>query len=225
MINMIETLVLKIRNVFRSINIKIRNRWSKGYRLPKKVKYFEGSLYDAIFESALKYPMNTAIEYGNNQISYKQLIKRINKCAKALKALGVEKGDKVTICMPNTPEEVSMFYAINEIGAIANMIHPLSSEKEIEYYLKKSNTKVMLCIDIAYKKVKNIIDNTNVQKVIITSATKSMEKMTSLLYWFVKARKLGVAEDEKIILWEGFKPLKIFYYIVVVLLVNLRVLL
>lgn len=204
MINMIETLVLKIRNVFRSINIKIRNRWSKGYRLPKKVKYFEGSLYDAIFESALKYPMNTAIEYGNNQISYKQLIKRINKCAKALKALGVEKGDKVTICMPNTPEEVSMFYAINEIGAIANMIHPLSSEKEIEYYLKKSNTKVMLCIDIAYKKVKNIIDNTNVQKVIITSATKSMEKMTSLLYWFVKARKLGVAEDEKIILWDHF---------------------
>ncbi len=202
--NMIETLVLKIRNVFRSINIKIRNRWSKGYHLPKKVKYFEGSLYDAIFESALKYPMNTAIEYGNNQISYKQLIKRINKCAKALKALGVEKGDKVTICMPNTPEEVSMFYAINEIGAIANMIHPLSSEKEIEYYLNKSNTKVMLCIDIAYKKVKNIIDNTNVQKVIITSATKSMEKMTSLLYWFVKARKLGVAEDEKIILWDHF---------------------
>lgn len=202
--NMIETLILKIRNIFRSINIKIRNRWSKGYHLPKKVKYFEGSLYDAIFESALKYPMNTAIEYGNNQISYKQLIKRINKCARALKKLGVGKGDKVTICMPNTPEEVSMFYAINEIGAVANMIHPLSSEKEIEYYLNKSNTKVMLCIDIAYKKVKNIIYNTNVQKVIITSATKSMEKITSLLYWFVKARKLGVAEDEKFILWDHF---------------------
>lgn len=56
--------------------------------------------------------------------------------------------------MPNTPEEVVMFYAINEVGAVANMIHPLSSEKEIEYYLNKSNTKLMLCIDITYKKVK-----------------------------------------------------------------------
>ena len=158
---MIEKLVLKIRNACRNVNNKIRNKWKKGYKLPKKVKYFEGSLYDAIFESALKYPMNTAIEYENNQITYKQLIKKINKCAKALKALGVEKGDKVTICMPNTPEEVTMFYAINEIGAVANMIHPLSSEKEIEYYLNKSNTKVMLCIDITYPKVKNIIESNN----------------------------------------------------------------
>ncbi|UKI29283.1 MAG: AMP-binding protein [Clostridium sp.] len=66
--------------------------------------------------------------------------------------------------MPNTPEEVAMFYAINEIGAVANMIHPLSSEKDIEYYLNKSNSKVMLCIDIAYKKVNNIIDNTSLEK-------------------------------------------------------------
>ena len=57
---MIEKLVLKIRNVCRNVNNKIRNKWKKGYKLPKKVKYFEGSLYDAIFESALKYPMNTA---------------------------------------------------------------------------------------------------------------------------------------------------------------------
>lgn len=208
---MIEKLILKTRNLFRSINNKIRNKWKKGYKLPKKVKYFEGSLYDAIFESALKYPMNTAIEYENNQITYKQLIKRINKCAKALKALGVEKGDKVTICMPNTPEEVTMFYAINEIGAVANMIHPLSSEKEIEYYLNKSNTKVMLCIDITYKKVQNIIDNTNVQKVIITSATKSMEKMTAFLYWVIKGRKLKVSENEKFILWDHFLKKSLSY--------------
>lgn len=201
---MFEKLYLKIRNVYREISLKINSRWRKGYKLPKKIKYFEGSLYDAIFESALKYPNNTAIEYSNNQITYKQLIKRINKCAKALKYYGVNKGDKVTICMPNTPEEVTMFYAINMVGAVANMIHPLSSEKEIEYYLNKSNSKLMLCIDITYRKVENIIDNTNVEKVIITSATKSMERLTALLYWFIKGRKLGVHESEKFILWDHF---------------------
>ena len=201
---MFEKLYLKIRNFYRGISLKISSRWRKGYKLPKKIKYFEGSLYDAIFESALKYPMNTAIEYENNQITYKQLIKRINKCARALKYYGVNKGDKVTICMPNTPEEVTMFYAINMIGAVANMIHPLSSEKEIEYYLNKSNSKLMLCIDITYKKVENIINNTKVEKVVITSATKSMERLTAFLYWLVKGRKLGVHESEKFILWDHF---------------------
>lgn len=202
---MFEKLYLKIRNTYRKISVKIINKWHYHHKkLPKNVKYFEGSLYDAVYESTLKYPYNTAIEYENNQITYKQLIKKINKVAKALKTLGVNKGDKVTICMPNTPEEVTMFYAINEIGAVANMIHPLSSEKDIEYYLNKSNSKVMLCIDIAYKKVNNIIDNTSLEKVIVTSATKSMERITAFLYWLLKGRKINIKENEKIILWDHF---------------------
>ena len=202
---MFEKLYLKLRNTYRKISVKIINKWHYHHKkLPKNVKYFEGSLYDAVYESTLKYPYNTAIEYENNQITYKQLIKKINKVAKALKALGVNKGDKVTICMPNTPEEVTMFYAINEIGAVANMIHPLSSEKDIEYYLNKSNSKIMLCIDIAYKKVNNIIDNTSLEKVIVTSATKSMERITAFLYWLLKGRKINIKENEKIILWDHF---------------------
>ena len=202
---MFEKLYLKLRNTYRKISVKIINKWHYHHKkLPKNVKYFEGSLYDAVYESTLKYPYNTAIEYENNQITYKQLIKKINKVAKALKTLGVNKGEKVTICMPNTPEEVTMFYAINEIGAVANMIHPLSSEKDIEYYLNKSNSKVMLCIDIAYKKVNNIIDNTSLEKVIVTSATKSMERITAFLYWLLKGRKINIKENEKIILWDHF---------------------
>ncbi len=208
---MIEKILLKIRNNYRNIKLKyFRNKYYD--KLPSKIKYFSGSLYDAIYESAIKFPDNTAIEYYNNQITYKQLIRRINKCAKALKALGVNKGDKVTICMPNTPEEVTMFYAINEIGAVANMIHPLSSEKEIEYYLNKSESKVMLCIDIAYKKVRNILDNTDVEKVIVTSATKSMERLTAFIYWLLKGRKMNIKEDHKVMLWNHFINLSEMYY-------------
>jgi len=209
---MIEGLYLRIRNKYRKINIAMKYHWTKRHNnLPKNVHYFEGGLFDALYESALKYPYNTAIEYSNNQITYKQLIKRIDKCAKALKVLGVKKGDKVTICMPNTPEEVSMFYAINKVGAVANMIHPLSSEKEIEYYLNKSKSKVMLCIDIAYKKVKNIIENTNVEKVIVANAAISMERSMAFLYWATKGRKNHVKENEKFIFWEHFVKLSSRY--------------
>ena len=210
---MIEKLILKTRNLFRSINNKIRNKWKKGYKLPKKVKYFEGSLYDAIFESALKYPMNTAIEYENNQITYKQLIKRINKCAKALKALGVEKGDKVTICMPNTPEEVTMFYAINEIGAVANMIHPLSSEKEIEFYVNNVESKFILTVDVACQKILNIVENTSLEKVVVASASASMNPVMSGLYYVTEGRKIKYKKADKNLLieWKDFISLGSHY--------------
>ena len=75
---MFEKLYLKLRNTYRKISVKIINKWHYHHKkLPKNVKYFEGSLYDAVYESALKYPYNTAIEYENNQITYKQLIKKI----------------------------------------------------------------------------------------------------------------------------------------------------
>ena len=184
---MIEKLLLGLKNTYRKIDMKI-NRKKYGYmdKLPKDIKYFEGSLYDAIYDASFKWPYNTALEYFDTQISYKELIKRINKVASALKAIGVVKGDKVTICMPNTPEAVYMFYAINEIGAVANMIHPLSSENEMEYYINKSNSKVILCIDVAYPKIKGIIKKTKLQNIIVTRATNSTETYMKVLYWLTK---------------------------------------
>lgn len=202
---MFETLFLKLKNDYRKLQIKIYNKWNKNMtKLPKDVTYYKGGLYDAIYESALKFPLNTALEYQNTQISYKSLIKRINRCAKSLKQLGVKKGDKVTICMPNTPEEVYMFYAINEIGAIANMVHPLSSEKEFEYYFNKSKTKIVLCIDASFSKISNIMDKTSIEKIIVCSATKSMEKIVSFIYWLKIGRKIEIKENSKVMLWDTF---------------------
>ena len=106
-----------------------------------------------------------------------------------MKAIGVEKGDTVTICMPNTPEAVYMFYAVNEIGAIANMVHPLSSEKEIEEYLNMSESKVMLCIDVAYPRVENIIKNTSVEHLIVVSPTRSMDFLSGLFSNLLRVAK------------------------------------
>ena len=71
------------------------------------------------------------------------MLDNIISCAKSLKTLGVKEGDVVSICMPNTPEAIYMFYAVNMVGAVSNMMHPLSSEKEIEMFLNKSKSKVI----------------------------------------------------------------------------------
>lgn len=59
------------------------------------------------------------------------MIQEIERCAKSLKVLGIRAGDKVTIAMPNCPQAIYMFYAVNLVGGIANMIHPLSAEKRL----------------------------------------------------------------------------------------------
>ena len=99
------------------------------------LNYPNGSMYDYFIECADRYPNVYAYKYFGKKVKFKKFKKQVIICAKALKSIGVKENDVVTICMPNTPEAIIFFYGINAIGAIANMIHPLSSEKEIEFYL------------------------------------------------------------------------------------------
>ena len=201
----LEYVYKKIKNTLRKLDMKIE-RAKYGYidKLPKDIEYFNGGLYDAIYEASCKWPHNTAIRYFDSEITYKEMVKKINKVAAALKALGADKGDRITVCMPNTPEAVYMFYAINEIGAVANMIHPLSSEKEIEDYLVQSSSKIMLCIDISYPKVESIIKNTELEQVIVVSATRSMDLLVRAIYKLTKGRKNHIKTSQHVVTWDKF---------------------
>ncbi len=201
----IDFIYKKIKNTLKKIDMRLeRAKYSYIDKLPKNIEYFEGGLYDAIYEASCKWPHNIALEYFDSQITYKELIKRINKVAAALKAIGAEKGDRITICMPNTPEAIYMLYAINEIGAVANMVHPLSSEKEIEDYLNQANSKIMLCVDISYPKVEAIIKNTNVEQVVVVSPTRSMDIVVRAVYKLTKGRKNHIKKSQHVIMWDRF---------------------
>lgn len=128
--------------------------WYKFYKdVPHHLEYFKGSMSSYVMETALKYPNMYALSYYNNKITYGEFTDKVIECAKALKAIGVKENDVVSICMPNTPSALYMFYAVNMVGAISNMIHPLSSEKEIEMFLNKTESRFVMTIDINYKKL------------------------------------------------------------------------
>ena len=202
---MLEFIYRKLKKTVRAIDMHIERR-KYGYieKLPKDIEYPEGGLYDVVYESSCKWPHNTAIEYYSSQVTYKELIRKIDRVARSLKQIGVQKGDYVTVCMPNTPEAVYMFYAINEVGAIANMIHPLSSEKEIEEYVNKAHSKVMLVVDITYPKVENIIKNTQLEQVIVVSPTRSMDFIVRAIYHLTKGRKNHIKKTQIITTWNHF---------------------
>lgn len=202
---MLEFVYSKLKKTARRIDMYLeRSKYGYIEKLPKDISYPDGGLYDAVYESSCKWPHNIAVSYYGIDTTYKELVRKIDRVARALKQIGVEKGEKVTICMPNTPEEVCMFYAVNEIGAIANMVHPLSSEKEIEECVNRAKSKTMLVIDISYAKVERIIKNTNLEHAIVVSATKSMDFLVRAIYYLTKGRKNHIKKTQQVIPWDRF---------------------
>ena len=133
----------------------------------------EDTIYGYIKKKNSKELDRVAIEYFGNKLTYQQLIRKIDKCAKSLVAMGVKKGDIVTICMPTTPEMVYMFYALSKIGAVSNMIDPRKSAKEIEEYANEVNSKVFLGIDLVGEKLRELKKNTKVENIIIATPYES----------------------------------------------------
>ena len=177
-----------------------------GNNVAPSLEYPKGTMVEAVFDAAKIYPKNKAYIYYGKSVTYEKFVREIKDCARSLKALGVLEGDRVTICMPNTPEAIIFFYAVNLIGAVANIIHPLSSEKEIEYYLNKSKSKYLLSIDMCYPKIANVLAKTSVQDTIIADVSNHMLKRLKLLYPLV-AKKIDINYDEHIISWKNFEHL------------------
>ena len=136
-------------------NINLIEKYYPG--LHSNLNYPEKMIYEYFIETATLHPNYIAYEYFGRSVTYQKFVQQIAECAKALKGIGTMEGEVVTICTPNMPEAIIMFYAINMIGAIANIIHPLSSEVEIRDYLNSTGSVMIVMIDMCYEKIKNIL--------------------------------------------------------------------
>lgn len=187
-------------------NMNVRTPWIKNLGgVPAHLEYFQGSMYDRVAEIAVNYPDYIAYDFMGGKVKYKDFIKKVDECARALAAIGVKEGERVTICMPNAPQAVIMFYAINKIGAIANMVHPLSSEKEIEFYLKESASVVCITLDQFYGKFENIRGNVPIRSLILTSIKDVLSPIKKKGYYLAQGRKIKkVPANAEIVWWEKF---------------------
>ena len=187
-------------------NLNVKTPWIKNLGgVPAHLEYFQGSMYDKVAQIAVNYPNYIAYDFMGGKVKYKDFIKKVDECARSLAAIGVKEGEKVTICMPNAPQAVIMFYAINKIGAIANMVHPLSSEKEIEFYLKESASVVCITLDQFYGKFEDIRGNVPLRSLIITSIKDVLSPIKKKGYYLAAGRKIKkVPANAEIVWWEKF---------------------
>lgn len=188
---------------------EVRTPWASHMGdVPMHLDYFGGSMFEALELVAKQYPNNIAFDFMGKSTTYKKMLQEIERCAKSLRTLGIRPGDKVTIAMPNCPQAIYMFYAVNLVGGIANMIHPLSAEKEIEFYLNESNSVTAITLDQFYSKFEHIRQNTKIVNIIIASVKDALSRPVRAGYMLTEGRKIQkIPEDAPVIRWKEFMDL------------------
>lgn len=189
--------------------ITVKTPWKEHLGdVPMHLDYFQGTMFEAVEAIARKYPDGVAFDFMGRSTTYRELVRETETCAKALKTLGIREGDKVTIAMPNCPQAIYMFYAVNLVGGIASMIHPLSAEKEIEFYLKDSGAVAAITLDQFYGKFAAIRENTGISNLIITSIQDALSPAMKVGYALTEGRKIPkLPEDAPVIRWREFRAL------------------
>ena len=168
--------------------------------VPVHLEYFKGSMFDMVASVAARYPNYVAFDFMGKSTTYAKMI--------ALKTIGIRKGDCVTIAMPNCPQAIYMFYAINLIGGIASMVHPLSSEKEIEFYLNESNSITVITLDQFYGKIEAIRKNTGIVNVILARIKDELAQPLKTGYMITEGYKIAkIPDDAPVIRWKDFMKL------------------
>jgi len=144
-----------------------------------------------VLNTAEKHPDVMAYDFFGCKQSYRDFAEEIRACARGLKAIGIKQGVRVTICMPNTPQAVIVLYALNLIGAVANMVHPLSAEEELVRYLNGSRSAAVLTLDQFAEKLEMIMPRTQAQTLILTGIDDGLKGLKRPLYKLTKGRKIS----------------------------------
>ena len=187
----------------------VRTPWfaSEG-DLPSTLEYFNGTMYEKVEAVAKKQPLNIALDFMGKHITYKYMIDQINLCARSLRVLGIREGDRVTLALPNCPQAIYMLYAINLVGAVANMVHPLSAEKEIENYLNMSGSVMVVTLDQFYHKIEAIRHNTKIQNVVIARVKDELTRPIKMGYMLTEGRKIAkIPKEAPVFQWPDFMRL------------------
>lgn len=185
---------------------RTRNIWSENHGAENFIEeYPEFSMVSLLKQTAQKYPGYPALEFQGRITTFSEMIAQIELVAKSLKAYGINKGDCVSVVAPNTPQALITIYAINRIGAIANMIHPLLSAAEIKHFIEHVNSKAVLTFDMLYPKLSGIEwEAENKPLMILARIKDALPVYLQPLYALKNRLKLQFNPSHKTVYWNDF---------------------
>ncbi|MEL4106412.1 AMP-binding protein [Oscillospiraceae bacterium WX1] len=173
--------------------------------VPHHLDYPDCSMSALVLETTKTYTSTVALDFFGCRTTYGELANEINACARALSAIGIRPDDRVTVCMPNTPQALVFFYAINRVGAVANMVHPLSAAEELVFFLNSSNSVAALTLDQFYPTLAPITHRTKLKTLIVSGIEDGLNGYRKAAYRLSKGRKKKRVPTGGIVLrWEDF---------------------
>ncbi|MBE6752085.1 MAG: acyl--CoA ligase [Ruminococcaceae bacterium] len=161
----------------------------------------ECTIYEYLWENNKDHLNDVALNYYGRKFTYKQVFEGIDKATKSFSALGVKKGDIVIVCTVNTPEMIYTLYALNRLGAIANMVDPRTNIDGIHEYIAESNAQFVLTIDLAYPAIKKAAQGTSVKNVIVVSPSDSLPSLVKAIY---KMKNKSPQFGDEVLDWKKF---------------------
>jgi len=167
--------------------------WLSNYpdNIPTSLEYEAIPLQEYLTRASSKTPSKVAIHFMGKDITYKELYESSLKFANYLVSIGIEKGDRVAIMLPNCPQGVIGYFGVLYAGGIVVQTNPLYTEREIEYQMKDSGAKVILSLDILYPRIAKVMKGTHLEHVIITAIKDYLPFPKNLIYPFIQKKQYG----------------------------------
>lgn len=167
--------------------------WLKHYppQIPHTLTYEETSLQQLLKNTAEKYPNKIAIHFNGKELSYQELYDSALKFAGYLQKIGIQKGDRVAIMLPNTPQSVISFYGVMMAGGIVVQTNPMYTERELAFQMKDSGAKAIVALDILFPRIKKIQGETELEHIIITAIKDYLPFPKNFVYPFIQKKQYG----------------------------------
>ena len=184
----------------------ISTPWLSSYgEVPFHLNYSDKSLSAAVLETAAADPDFPAMTFMGRKIPYSELAENIDLVARSFYKLGVRKGQRVLVCLPNVPQAIYCLYGLNRIGAIPAMIHPLSAVSEIAFYLSEASCDIAVTLDQFYAKFLEVRRIRPIGKLLITRVSEELPFPLNIGQKLMSERKFPkVQAGADTMLWKDF---------------------
>ncbi len=205
--NMVDKEIDKNLFTGKVMNVAETKPWLKFYGdVPHALDYPKVTLYERLVQTVEKYPDKPAWDFalkvsGGKIATYKEFLAEIDQFADALAAAGFKKGDVMTISMPTCPQGIIPVYAVNKLGGVASMIHPLSPPPQIKMYLNLSKSTWAFTIDGFYGQFNQVLAETSVKKVVLCKLGDYLTPTWKFLFWLAKGRKIPKVPADDRVIW------------------------
>lgn len=161
-------------------------------QIPAVLSYEDKPLYSFLKESAEEFPDKVSIHFQGKELTFREVHESALKFAAYLKSIGLQKGERVAVMLPNCPQGVISFFGILMAGGVVVQTNPTYTERELEYQMKDSGAKMILAMDILFPRVSAVASRTDIEHIIVTAIKEYLPFPKNLIYPFIQKKQYGI---------------------------------